>query len=172
MHARYFIRMPCYEYRAGKKQHQASSSSSNASAPTPAENIPHAAGKKSTTEPEFDPHEIFAFPKHPEFFEMLQSLELPSHFICISRYSSIHVFVSRVRRQRLGKPILPLETRTRFRTIPASCFRFFLSATAACACKWLEKCSLWRDASLMTVALLRLSIKFEVHATTVWSSSR
>ena len=39
-----------------------------------------------------------------------------------------------------------------------------LLRTIACACNWLEKCSLWRDANLMIVALLRLSIKFEVNA--------
>ena len=34
----------------------------------------------------------------------------------------------------------------------------------AFARNWLDKCSLWRDENLMIVALLRLSIKFEVTA--------
>ena len=39
-----------------------------------------------------------------------------------------------------------------------------LLRTVACALNWLEKCSLWRDANLMIVALLRFSINFEVNA--------
>ena len=39
-----------------------------------------------------------------------------------------------------------------------------LLRTVACACNWLEKCSLWRDANLMIVAILRLSIKSEMNA--------
>ena len=46
----------------------------------------------------------------------------------------------------------------------AGATRSTLLRTVACACNWLEKCSLWRDANLLIVALLRLSIKFEVNA--------
>ena len=39
-----------------------------------------------------------------------------------------------------------------------------LLRTIACACNWLEKCSLWRDPNLMAEAFLRVSIKFVVNA--------
>ena len=47
--------------------------------------------------------------------------------------------------------------------LKAGVSRSTLLRTVACAWDWLEKCSLWRDENLMIVALLRLSIKFEVN---------
>ena len=46
--------------------------------------------------------------------------------------------------------------------LKAGVSRSTLLRTVACAWDWLEKCNPWRDENLMIVALLRLSIKFEV----------